>query len=134
MCHLIYSKRFFNDKVGFYKQGQWGCSGIHPSQSILPKFQCVIWGGGNSWGGGWGPPNFWPTTLFFRGFHTPLTERYHQKWLFYVSHIMVMSIINLMTRGGNFHLKVGGPKAVAMLVTLYWGLHKIYNNSLLQTI
>ena len=24
--------------------------------------------------------------------------------------------------GGNFHLKVGGPKAVAMLVTLCWGL------------
>ena len=26
------------------------------------------------------------------------------------------------TRRGNFHLKVGGPKAVAMLVTLCWGL------------
>ena len=26
-------------------------------------------------------------------------------------------------QGGNFHLKVGGgPKAGAMLVTLYWGL------------
>ena len=40
--------------------------------------------GGNSWGGwaGHSPPNFWPTTLFgfWGGFHTPMTERYHQKW------------------------------------------------------
>ena len=27
-----------------------------------------------------------------------------------------------LAQGGNFHLKVGGPKAVAMLVTLCWGL------------
>ena len=40
--------------------------------------------GGNSWGGGGGglggsPPTF-GQQHFFRGFHTPLTERYHQKW------------------------------------------------------
>ena len=37
--------------------------------------------GGNSWGGGLGgsPPTF-GQQHFFRGFHTPLTERYHQKW------------------------------------------------------
>ena len=28
-------------------------------------------------------------------------------------------------QGGNFHLKVGGPKAVAMLVTLCWGLQSV---------
>ena len=35
-------------------------------------------GGGNSWGG-CGPPTF-GQQHFFQGFHTPLTERYHQKW------------------------------------------------------
>ena len=53
------------------------------------------WGLGG--GGGWGavaPPTF-GQQQFFRGFHTPLTESYHQKCangFFYVSHIiMVMS-------------------------------------------
>ena len=42
--------------------------------------------GGNSWGRGGGagggavaPPTFGQQHIF-RGFHTPLTERYHQKW------------------------------------------------------
>ena len=31
----------------------------------------------------------------------------------------------MSVQGGNFHLKVGGPKAVAMLVTLCWGLQSV---------
>ena len=32
------------------------------------------------------------------------------------------SAVCMEYQGGNFHLKVGGPKAVTMLVTLCWGL------------
>ena len=36
--------------------------------------------GGNSWGG-LGGPQLLANNTFFSGFHTPLTERYHQKWM-----------------------------------------------------
>ena len=33
--NLLLRKAFANDKAEFYKQGQWGCSGIHPSHLSL---------------------------------------------------------------------------------------------------
>ena len=39
--------------------------------------------GGNTWGGAGGataPPQLLANNTFLGGFHTPLTERYHQKW------------------------------------------------------
>ena len=51
------------------------------SQQLLSN-NYSAWQGGNSWGrlgGAVAPPTF-GQQHFFRGFHTPLTERYHQKW------------------------------------------------------
>ena len=37
--NLLLQKAFSNDKAEFYNQGQWGCSGIHPSQLEFPFCQ-----------------------------------------------------------------------------------------------
>ena len=57
--------------------GRYACA-KDPLQ--LDRFtQGVIPGGAGGGGGGCGPPTF-GQQHFFQGFHTPLTERYHQKW------------------------------------------------------
>ena len=64
--------------------------------------------GGNSWGGwvGHSPPNFWPTILF-GGFHTPLTERYHQiNGFFYVSD--KTAIVQLKISRNMMLINIGG--------------------------
>ena len=45
------------------------------AECLWPILRGVIPGGA----GGAQPPTF-GQQHFFRGFHTPLTERYHQKW------------------------------------------------------
>ena len=67
-------RRNENVDVGFYMLN-------HPLRG--PARGSIIQGG-NSWGG-WGrgggtAPQLLANNTFFSGFHTPLTERYHQKW------------------------------------------------------
>ena len=85
------------------------------------------------------PPTF-GQQHFFRGFHTPLTERYHQKWwFFYVSHmvmsdktaifqlrIMTLNFFNLLGDYCNPQHRVTSIATAFGLPTFKWKLPPCY--------
>ena len=86
MCHLIYSKRFFNDKVGFYKQGSVGLLWNSPLPIHIAKISMCHLGGG-----GLGAPQLLANNTFFSGFSHTIDRKVPSEVVILCQSYMVMS-------------------------------------------